>query len=140
MKFLILFNIISFLLLAICCGQTSLKDSTFSNSCDTKYCNCDSLSIKNEIIKFFLLSKGLSHTDQNNNKFYTGIVILYVDKYKYKKNELKNIFLQLSQKHNLSEFSVFNTCKAYELAISSMKRSPELESYLEDHSLGGFPK
>jgi len=138
MKIYTLLNIITCLFSLPCYSQASQVDSTFfSRNCDAKYLECDSLNIDNENIKYFLASKMLSYTDINKKKCYAGAIIIYVERRKYKKSKLLEIFETLSQKNNLAQFSAFNSCKAFELTRHAVL-SRESQDYVEDHYLGDF--
>jgi hypothetical protein len=140
MKFLIVITILTCCLLGTSYSQSLLKDSTYSNSCNIKYCYCDSIVFNNETLKYFIVSKRHWYRDQNNYHFYRGEIILYVEKEKYKKKEFQKIFLELSEKHNLAAFIVFNTCKAYEFSVSAMGEPQAYKGYVVDHYLGSFDK
>ncbi len=140
MKLLFFTQLLLYCFSGNCFSQSVTKDSTFSNSCNLKYCYCDTISIKNEILKYFIVSKRDWYTDQTNHKFYTGEIILYTEKGKFKKKELDKLFLELGERTNLATFIVFNTCKAYEFSVSAIGEPPNYKGYIDDHYLGSFNK
>ncbi|TDQ11016.1 hypothetical protein ATK78_0130 [Pedobacter metabolipauper] len=120
-------------------GQKSLAKKAFVLNCKQAEKKWKLLSFEGYKVNYFFLNNSYKETDSNGVDSFTGTVLMDIDKNTIDSlTGIKMCYL-ISKKLGLEEFTVFRTCQAYKIYISSTGYKNEDEkTYLINNYFGTY--
>ena len=141
MRVLILMIILISVLPDFTLGQSPRVKEIFQKNCEIDNRSWDSISVDNQVLKYFFVEKKYDFTDQQGKFHFSGEVLLDVDKKAFDSITLNKIFHQISIKIQLNKFIVLRNCQAYRIFTSTLAEKSEFDiKYLIDNFVGKYNK